>query len=168
MLSGRAHVHTHTHTHTPTHPYPQAPGILSPTLLAVGYTRGCTHTHSAHSDTFGRPSPVGARTHTLRTLTFGRPSPVGAHTHTLCTLRHLRPSISSGCTHTHTLCTLTFSHPSPVGAHTHTLPTLTLNHPSPTHRAPGACAQDSVLAADVEGVEGPGLGDIDDARVLLP
>lgn len=25
-----------------------------------------------------------------------------------------------------------------------------------------------MLAADVEGVEGPGLGDIDDARVLLP
>lgn len=34
--------------------------------------------------------------------------------------------------------------------------------------APVADARDSELAVDVEGVEGPGLRDVDDAGVLLP
>ena len=48
--------------------------------------------------------------------------------------------------------------------HTQTLSVARL----PPGRAPAAGARDSVSAADVEGVEGPGLRDVDDTRVLLP
>ena len=97
--NGNLTTHTHTHTNTPhphPTPYPQAPGILSPTLSAVGYTRGCTHAHTPHTQTPSAVHPQWVRTHThsAHSDTFGRPSPVGAHTHTHTPNTHSQPSIS--------------------------------------------------------------------------
>lgn len=66
-----------------------------------------------------------------------------------------------------TMCTLMFL-VTVTHMHTHTLCSDTINGPSLPDRATVADARDSVSAADVEGVEGPGLRDIDDAWVLLP
>lgn len=50
--------------------------------------------------------------------------------------------------------------------HTHSqMPSVVHLRPG---RAPVAGARDSVSAADVEGVEGPGLRDVDDTGVLFP
>ena len=138
MLSGRVRAHTHTHPythtyihiHTHTHtPPPVSTGTrhtLTHALSCGLHTCGCTHTHSTHSDTFGRPSPVGA--HTAHLDTFGHPSPVGAHKHTLRTLRHLRLSIPSGWTQAHTPHTQT-----PSAVHLQWVHTLHTHTPSAVH-----------------------------------
>lgn len=90
-----------------------------------------------------------------------------AHTHLpTCTMHTLTYVFSHGVRTYAWTHTAAYKH-----AHVHTRTSAGTPHartPTSHPTASVAGARDSVLAADMESVEGPGLRDVDDAGVLLP